>query len=45
VNESTDSARPEFWDTRYANGKIPWDFHGVPAALNSFLKTSSPQKR
>src|SRR5260370_27266352 len=38
--ESNDSGRPEFWDARYAAGETPWDFHGVPAALNAFLKTS-----
>ena len=37
---SQDSSRPEFWDARYARGETPWDFHGVPAALNAFLKTS-----
>ena len=37
---SQDSNRPEFWDARYASGETPWDFHGVPAALNAFLKTS-----
>jgi len=35
-----DSSRPEFWDVRYAAGETPWDFHGVPAALKAFLKTS-----
>jgi SAM-dependent methyltransferase len=34
------SSRPEFWDARYATGETPWDFHGVPAALKAFLKTS-----
>ena len=38
--ESNDSSRPEFWDVRYAAGETPWDFHGVPAALKAFLKTS-----
>src|SRR5205807_8064589 len=37
---SQDSSRPEFWDARYARGETPWDFHGVPAALKAFLKTS-----
>ena len=37
---SQDSSRPEFWDARYASGETPWDFHGVPAALKAFLKTS-----
>ena len=40
--ESHDSSRPEFWDVRYAAGETPWDFHGVPAALKAFLKTSPP---
>ena len=35
-----DSSRPEFWDVRYGAGETPWDFHGVPAALKTFLKTS-----
>jgi SAM-dependent methyltransferase len=35
-----DSSRPEFWDARYVSGETPWDFHGVPAALKAFLKTS-----
>src|SRR6266446_1977577 len=38
--ESNDSSRAEFWDMRYAAGETPWDFHGVPAALKEFLKTS-----
>jgi len=37
---SQDSSRPEFWDARYTSGETPWDFHGVPAALKAFLKTS-----
>jgi SAM-dependent methyltransferase len=40
--ESDKSSRPEFWDARYTSGKTPWDFHGVPAALKAFLKTSQP---
>ena len=39
-SESNNSSVPEFWDVRYAAGKTPWDFHGVPAALKAFLKTS-----
>ena len=38
---SQHSSRPEFWDIRYARGETPWDFHGVPAALKAFLKTSA----
>ncbi|MHB8521445.1 MAG: methyltransferase domain-containing protein [Limisphaerales bacterium] len=44
MSESNDSSRPEFWNMRYASGKTPWDFHGVPATLNAFLKTSAPGK-
>jgi SAM-dependent methyltransferase len=40
--EANDSGRPEFWDVRYASGETPWDFHGVPATLKEFLKTSQP---
>ena len=32
-----DSTQPDFWNTRYAAGKMPWDLGGVPAALRSFL--------
>lgn len=38
--EPNDSSLPEFWDVRYTKGETPWDFHGVPAALKEFLKTS-----
>lgn len=41
---NNDSSRPEFWDVRYANGKTPWDLHGVPETLNSFLNTTAPGK-
>jgi hypothetical protein len=29
---------PEFFDTRYAAGRTPWDFGGVPKALRVFLE-------
>lgn len=32
-----DSTQPDFWNTRYAAGKTPWDLGGVPDALRSFL--------
>jgi len=32
-----DSASPEFWSTRYAAGRMPWDLHGIPPALERFL--------
>ncbi len=44
MTESDDSSQPEFWNARYASGKTPWDFHGVPATLDSFLKTTTPGK-
>ncbi len=34
---SDSAAQPEFWNTRYAAGRTPWDFGGVPAALGEFL--------
>jgi ubiquinone/menaquinone biosynthesis C-methylase UbiE len=37
MKKSADSTDPEFWSCRYEAGKTPWDFGGVPAALNSFL--------
>ena len=41
MEDSSDSNRPEFWTLRYAAGKTPWDFGGVPSALKSFLRKSS----
>ena len=37
----SDSNHPDFWTVRYAAGKTPWDFGGVPSALKSFLERSS----
>lgn len=37
--------RPEFWDEKYQTGIIPWDFHGIPVALSSFLQTASKKGR
>ena len=37
MEKSADSTHPDFWTIRYAAGKTPWDFGGVPAALKSFL--------
>ena len=41
MENSSDSNRPDFWTVRYAAGKTPWDFGGVPAALESFLERIS----
>ena len=40
-----DSTQVDFWDSRYAAGKTPWDFGGVPAALRSFLERTDPPGR
>jgi SAM-dependent methyltransferase len=37
MEKSADSTHPDFWTARYAAGRTPWDFGGVPAALKSFL--------
>jgi len=41
MENSSDSNQPDFWTVRYAAGKTPWDFGGVPLALKSFLERSS----
>src|SRR5947208_14149639 len=40
LEKSVDSSHPDFWTSRYAAGKMPWAFAGVPAALKSFLARS-----
>jgi len=32
-----DSSRPEFWDTRFRGGVMPWDAGGVPPQLSTWL--------
>ena len=34
-----DSAKPDFWDTRYRGNVMPWDAHGVPPILAEWLDT------
>ena len=41
MDKMSDSNHPDFWSVRYAAGKTPWDFGGVPSALKSFLERSS----
>ena len=41
-NKTTDSSQPDFWNSRYAGGNTPWDFHGVPSALVAFLGRTRP---
>src|SRR5687767_3051540 len=45
MTPTEDSTQPDFWNTRYAAGKTPWDFGGVPAALPSFLARAKPPGR
>jgi SAM-dependent methyltransferase len=45
VDKSSDCTHPDFWTVRYATGKTPWDFGGVPSALKSFLERSSAPGR
>ena len=45
MEDSSDSNQPDFWTVRYAAGKTPWDFGGVPTALKSFLASSSAPGR
>jgi SAM-dependent methyltransferase len=37
MKKSTNSARPAFWNQRYASGETPWVLHKIPATLRSFL--------
>ena len=43
--DAEDSTQVDFWNTRYAAGKTPWDLGGVPAALRSFLARAKPPGR
>jgi SAM-dependent methyltransferase len=45
METNVDSTHPDFWTIRYAAGRTPWDFGGVPAALKSFLARSSAPGR
>ncbi len=40
-----DSARPQFWDQRFAAGIMPWDFGGVPPDLVAWLATPRGRMR
>jgi SAM-dependent methyltransferase len=45
MEKSADSTQPDFWTIRYATGRTPWDFGGIPAALKSLLARSSTPGR
>jgi ubiquinone/menaquinone biosynthesis C-methylase UbiE len=38
MSESIASARPVFWNQRYASGETPWTLQIIPATLRSFVK-------
>jgi SAM-dependent methyltransferase len=38
MSESINSARPAFWNQRYASGETPWTLQAIPATLRSFVK-------
>ena len=40
-----DSSRPEFWESRYRDGVIPWDAGKVPGSLPGFARTWVPGAR
>ena len=40
-----DSSKPEFWETRYRDGVIPWDAGKVPPALRDYAKRIAPGSR
>jgi hypothetical protein len=42
---SSDSSKPEFWDTRYRDGVTPWDAGGVPARLVTWADTTKSPLR
>lgn len=42
MDKSLDVTHPDFWSVRYASGRMPWDFGGVPGALKSFLARTPP---
>lgn len=40
-----DCTQPDFWEERYRANRMPWDLHGVPAALIQFLRETSEKGR
>jgi len=42
MEKNLDCTDPDFWSVRYASGRTPWDFGGVPGALKSFLARTPP---
>lgn len=42
---SSDSSKPDFWDTRYRDGVTPWDAGRVPPRLLNWLKKQPRGRR
>lgn len=40
---SSDSSRPEFWDTRFRDGVTPWDAGAAPPLLSAWLEKQPPR--
>jgi SAM-dependent methyltransferase len=45
VDDPADNDQPDFWSARYAAGKTPWDFGGVPEALTLFLARPAAERK
>jgi SAM-dependent methyltransferase len=47
--DAAQPSQPDDWNSRFESGQIPWDFGGVPAALQEYLrrkpKGSNPSAR
>ena len=39
AKKNNDSARPDFWSKRYADGRTPWQMDHVPAPVELFLRS------
>jgi SAM-dependent methyltransferase len=42
IDSATDSSQPQFWDARFAAGRMPWDCHDVPDKLKTYLLRTEP---
>ena len=40
----SDSSTSGFWDARFATGKTPWDYQGVPEQTKAFLLRTLPAR-
>jgi SAM-dependent methyltransferase len=45
VGNESDSSQTQFWNKRWAQGKVPWDLGHIPGALAAFLsRTQAPAR-